>query len=196
MELLPGRLEPDAAISDDFGHFHDVAHGGRVGNIATRFSEAPTAPTMAGIALPPSDYNWTVNSAAQRLDFNYSASVLGLVIITVRAPTLASWAPAGSPWLVNNQWNRVLTYAVSDGHKITGPGNCTTFGFPCISLAGTANNEAVIIAAGRPLSGQNRVVPALEQDYLELENLTPADMLLERNLRTAAFNDQPFAVRP
>lgn len=169
---------------------------GQVGNIATRFSEAPTAPTMAGIALPPSDYNWTVNSAGQRLDFNYSASVLGLVIITVRAPTLASWAPAGSPWLVNNQWNRVLTYAVSDGHKITGPGNCTTFGFPCISLGGAANNEAVLIAAGRPLATQARTVPAIVADYLEGANSTPADMALERNLRTALFNDQPFAVRP
>jgi len=167
---------------------------GRVGGIATAFTEAPAAPVIAGLPLFQS-HSWSVDSAAQSLDFQYSA-LLGVVTVTVQAPVVVPWAPASSPWLVDNQWERVATYAISHGHKITGPGACNVAN-PCISLGGAADKEAIVMMAGRPVAGQARAVPALIADYLEgADNTTPDDMVLERNLRTTAFNDQPVVVRP
>lgn len=165
----------------------------RVDNIATRFLEPPTPPQVGGLALG-SNYSYTLNAAAQRMQFQYNA-LLGITQITIQAPALASWAPATAPWLVNNQWDRVTTYAISDGHKITGPGACTGPN-PCISIGGLADKEAVVMMAGRPLAAQARTVPAQVPDYLEGLNTTPDDMELERDLRTTAFNDQPVVVRP
>jgi hypothetical protein len=166
----------------------------RVGGVATAFTDVPAAPVIAGLPLFQS-HSWTVDSAAQSLDFQYSA-LLGIVTVTVQAPTVVPWAPVSSPWLVNNQWERVATYAISHGHKITGPGACNVAN-PCISLGGAADKEAIVMMAGRPVAGQARAVPALVADYLEgADNTTPDDMVLERNLRTTAFNDQPVVVRP
>lgn len=168
-----------------------------VNNVATRFSEPPVAPVVAGLALS-SSYAWTLNSANQRLDLSVTA-LLGTVTVTAQAPVLSSWAPATAPWLANNQWNRVATYAISPGHGIDGPGVCNA-GNPCISLGGAADKEAVVIMTGRRLTGQAARPPAslpgLVTDYLEGANATPADLALERNLPTTTFNDQPTAVRP
>ena len=49
---------------------------------------------------------------------------------------------------------------------------------------------------GRALAGQTRVVPAALNAYLEGGNQDPADLVLERGMKTPAFNDQPVAVRP
>jgi hypothetical protein len=168
-----------------------------VDNIATRFSEPPVAPVVAGLPII-SNHTWTLNSASQRLDFNYTA-VLGIVTVTVQAPVLSSWAPATAPWLVNNQWNRVATYAISQGHRINGPGVCNVAN-PCISLGGPADKEAVVLMTGRSLAWppvpRPSALPAPIIEYLEGANATPADLALERRLPTTAFNDQPFAVRP
>jgi hypothetical protein len=189
-----GLGTPTLSCSAVIGLFQVLSITGQVGNLATRFSDPPTAPTVAGLPIFDT-HSWTLNAAAQRLDFSYTA-LLGIVTVTVQAPSVVSWAPAASPWLVNNQWDRVTTYAISHGHKITGPGVCDATN-PCISLGGAADKEAVVMMAGRPLAGQTRTVPALVAAYLEgSENSTPDDMVLERNLRTPAFNDQPMAVRP
>ena len=164
----------------------------RVNDIATRFLEPPTAPQINGLVITPVS-SYSINPGPQRLEFTFSAFV-GLTQVVVEAPQLAAWALAGS-WLVNNQWNRVATYAISHGHKITGPGACDALN-PCISTGGPADREAVVLMAGRPLAGQTRNVPAQLNAYFEQANVTPDDMALERNLRTAAFNDQPVVVRP
>lgn len=175
------------------GLFQVLNITGRVDNIATRFTEPPTAPVIGGLPIGgvPS---WTLSPGPQRLEFNYSA-LLGIVNITVQAPVLSSWAPAGS-WLENNQWDRVATYAISHGHKINGPAACTGPN-PCISIGGAADKEAVVMMTGRPLAAQVRTVPAQVAAYFEgAVNNTPDDMTLERNLRTTVFNDQPVVVRP
>lgn len=171
---------------------------GRVGNIATRFAEAPVAPSITGIPLWDT-YNWTLDGTAQALDFTYNA-ILGVVTVTVQAPVLSSWAPAASPWLVNNQWNRVATYAISSDHSISGLGTCSG---NCISIRagalGTDDKEAVVLMTGRKLTTQVRppaTLPADVGNYLEAENATPADRALQRDLRTTAFNDQPIPVAP
>lgn len=168
-----------------------------VDNIATRFSEPPVAPVIAGLPLF-SSYTWTLNSANQRLDLSVTA-LLGIVTVTAQAPVLSSWAPGTAPWLANNQWNRVATYAISPGHSVNGPGVCDASN-PCISLGGAADKEAVVMMTGRRLAGQGArppaPLPAVVTDYLEGANATPADLALERNLPTTTFNDQPTAVRP
>jgi hypothetical protein len=169
----------------------------RIDNIATRFLETPTPPQSGGLALV-SNYTYTLNAAAERMEFQYS-TLLGISTITIEAPALASWAPAASPWLVNNEWNRVATYAISQGHAITGPGTCNLAN-PCISLGGAADKEAIVMMTGRALQGQAArppaTLPAVVTDYLESANATPDDLALERNLRTGVFNDQPSVVRP
>jgi hypothetical protein len=174
----------------------------RIDNVATRFLEAPTPPTVGGLQLA-SNYSYTLNGGAQRMDFQYSA-LLGVTGIRIEAPALASWAPSTSPWLVNNQWNRVATYALSQGHAITGSGACTGPN-PCISIGGPADKEAIVMMTGRPLPATlptaqtlaaRTMVPAQIAQYLEAANATPADMALERNLRNTVFNDQPVVVRP
>jgi hypothetical protein len=175
-----------------------------VNNIATRFSEPPVAPVVAGLPLF-SSHTWTLNSANQRLDLSVTA-VLGVVTVTAQAPVLSSWAPATAPWLVNNQWGRVATYAISQGHAINGPGVCNPGPVPpanCISLRGPAgpkDKEAVVIMTGRSLTwppvARPSALPAPLIEYLEAENLTPTDLVLERRLPNTAFNDQPVAVRP
>jgi len=165
----------------------------RIENIATRFLEPPTLPHVGGLqVLTGSSY--TLNTGAQRMQYQYSA-LLAISGLTIEAPALASWAPASAPWLVNNQWNQVATYAISEGHKINGPGACTGPN-PCISIGGAADKEAVVMMTGRPLAGQVRTVPAQVAQYLEGANTTPADMALVRDLRTTVFNDQPVVVRP
>lgn len=173
----------------------------RIDNIATRFLEPPTWPQLGGLNILFGT-SYTLNTGAQRMEFQYNA-LLAISGLTIRAPVLASWAPASAPWLVNNQWNQVATYAISHGHKITGPGACTAPD-PCISIGGAADKEAVVVMAGRPLPATlpaqtlagRTIVPAQVAQYLEAGNTTPADMALERNLRTTVFNDQPVAVRP
>ncbi len=168
----------------------------RTSSIATQFLQPPTPAQVNGIAILPTS-NYAVNAAAERLDFSFTAMVglTGFTEVVVTAPQAAGWAPAASPWLVNNQWNHIASYALSHGHKITGPGACTGLS-PCISTGGPADREAVVLMAGRPLAGQTRVVPPQLNAYFEQANLTPDDMALERNLRTAGFNDQPIVVRP
>ena len=175
----------------------------RVDNIATRFLEPPTPPRVGGLELF-SNYTYTLDPGPQRMTFQYSA-LLGVTAITIQAPVLASWAPVTSPWLVQNQWNRVATYAISDGHTIRGPGNCADPSDPCISIGGSADKEAVVMMTGRPLPatlpaaqtlGGRTVVPAQIAQFLEAANTTPADMALLHTLRTPMFNDQPVVVRP
>ncbi len=166
----------------------------RIENVATQFLEPPTPPEVGGLQLL-SGFSYTLNTGAQRMQFQYAA-LLAISGMVIQAPALASWAPATAPWLVNNQWNQVATYAISHGHKINGPGACTG-PQPCISIGGPADKEAVVMMAGRPVAAQVRTVPAQVAAYLEgAINNTPDDMTLERNLRTAVFNDQPVVVRP
>jgi hypothetical protein len=173
---------------------------GTVNGIATGFADAPAPPVVSG--LPLVDWHtWTVNSAAQRLEFQYNA-LLGIVTVTVQAPQFVPWAPVTSPWLVNNQWNRVASYAISHGHKITGPGACNAMN-PCISLGGgPGDKEAVVVMTGRRINGQASrpptPLPMVVTNYLEGANatFTSANLTLERNLRSATFNDQPAVVHP
>jgi hypothetical protein len=169
-----------------------------VSNVATRFLAAPAPPLVIGAVVGES-ITWALNPVTQRLDFTYRATVVGAATVRAAVPALSAWAP--SAWLTGNQWNRVIYYALSQDHAITGNGTCTT---ACLAMGGVSNKEAALIMTGRALPGAlppqaNRAVatpPAALTDYLEGGNADLSDLALERGLRTAAFNDQVIAIRP
>lgn len=182
---------------------------GRVRNVGTAFVDAPSAGppdvTVAGVALAPT-VTWTLNPAAQALDFTWSAILGTVVTVTVRAPRPSAWT-TGS-WLATNNWHQNALYAVSPGYAISGNGACGGAGPSCITVSntlGTTNDKhAAVIMTGRALPlaspAQDPILrlapPTAADKFLESANATLADLVLEQNARTATFNDYAIAVRP
>lgn len=181
---------------------------GRVRNVGTAFVDPPSAGlpdvSVSGVALAPT-VTWTLNPAAQTLDFTWSAILGTVVTVTVRAPRTSAWT-TGS-WLATNNWHQNALYAVSPGYAISGNGACGGAGPSCITVSntvGTTNNKhAVVLMTGRALSlaspAQNPrpvIAPAAATQFLEAGNATLADLVFEQNARTASFNDYAVAVRP
>jgi hypothetical protein len=178
----------------------------RVEGIATAFVDPPngTEVTTSGLLIGGAPAStWTLNPAAQALDFSYSGGTVlgvGLVQVQVNVPAASAWASSAAYWPTANSWHQVAHYAVSAEYAIDGAGVC---GGTCLTVGNTVapNNDkqAVVTMTGRTLSGQAArpvTPPANVADYLEAANQTPADLVLEQNLRTPAFNDQPVVVRP
>jgi hypothetical protein len=174
---------------------------GRVGNIATAFVNPPDGSevTTSGLLLLGSPTaTWALDAGAQALDFSYDVSFTGTgtVTITVRTPSLSAWISPPS-WLATNKWYQVSYYALSPEYAIDGSGTCGT----CVTVGNTTpgSKEAIVLMTGRALPGQSArpvTLPAPVGDYLEGENLTPADLAFEQNFRNTGFNDQPVVVRP
>jgi hypothetical protein len=175
----------------------------RVSGIGTAFVDPPDGSevTLGGLLLGGSPTGtWTLNPGAQALDFNYSGGSIvgvGLVTVTVKVPAATAWAisATSTDWLVTNNWAQVSHYSVAPRYAITGTNACGGAG-TCITVAGATNSQAVVTMTGRALAGQARTVPATLAAYLEGGNQDPTDLVLERNLRTPVFNDQPIIVRP
>jgi len=169
----------------------------RVRNVGTAFIDPPQASNVAvsGIVLGGS-YTWTLNSAAQALDFSYNATLGLLATVTVNAPSASAWTT--STWLANNNWHQAAYYAVAPAFAIDGSGTCGA----CITINNTValnnNKQAVVVMTGRALAGQAArpvTPPALTTDYLESAT-PPSTLIFDHNLRSATFNDEPIAVRP
>jgi len=169
----------------------------RVRNVATAFVDPPQASDVAvsGIVLG-SSYTWTLNSAAQALDFSHTATLGVLASVTVNAPSASAWTTTS--WVATNNWHQAAYYAVGPAFAIDGSGSCGA----CITVNNTVapnnNKQAVVVMTGRALSGQAArpvTPPALTADYLESAN-APSTLIFDHNLRSATFNDEPIAVRP
>lgn len=170
----------------------------RVRNIGTAFVDPPQASDVAvsGIVLG-SSYTWTLNPAAQALDFSYNATFGLLATVTVNAPSASAWTT--TTWLANNNWHQAAYYAVAPAFAINGSGSCGA----CVTINNTTmpnnNKQAVVMMTGRALSGQAArpvTPPASPIDYLEGVNQTPSTLVFEHKLRSNTFNDEPIAVRP
>jgi hypothetical protein len=104
-------------------------------------------------------------------------------------------------WFVHNKWHQYVYAAFSSGYQ-PGAGGACTAGTTCLQLstpyAGTQNDRhAVVMAAGRELSSQNRAVAGVtESQYLEGENATFGNELFAKGLITTTFNDQVSGVCP
>jgi hypothetical protein len=146
---------------------------------------------------------WTLNAAQQRLDFAWNGVALigvGTVQVTIKAPAQSAWVTSPTDWLVANNWPSLSHYSVSQRYAISGTNACGGGGpGTCITVGNATNKEAVVTMTGKALPlaspSQTRATPALDQ-FLEGGNQDPTDLVLERNLRTLTFNDQPIAVRP
>jgi hypothetical protein len=177
-----------------------------IGNIAGAFVGPPTGVEVTYVSgLILGAPTWTLNVAAQTLNFSFSGLALGSpsTTIQVKVPAASSW----SAWLTTNNWHQDAYYAISPGYAINGTGTCGGAGPQCVTISNTAapNNDkqAVVVMTGRALTPAQNARPVnpatlVPADYLEGVNtaVAPGSLVFENNLRSQSFNDQPIAVRP
>ncbi len=96
--------------------------------------------------------------------------------------------PAVTGWLTAEGWQRLLYYAAAPGWLEGGSRACGS----CLVLNGVGGIPALLVSAGRALSG-GRPSP-LPARYFEGENATPGDGRFESRTLSAAFNDQVEAL--
>lgn len=103
-------------------------------------------------------------------------------------------------WIKDNEWHKLLYYAVSPSNAPAGSGGssitCSPSNTPpCLILYNKRNDvKAVVIMTGRNIAGGHP--SANLNDYLEGQNQTPADYTFENQPRSATFNDQVIVVAP
>lgn len=99
-------------------------------------------------------------------------------------------------WFADNNWNLVMYYAVSPGYTPGNGGACSPLpAMPsCLTVDGN-DRRAVVVMAGAAVGTQVRPSGTLA-NYLEGENVTPADYIYENRPRTSQFNDQVIVVAP
>jgi hypothetical protein len=177
---------------------------GTVANVGTAFYTAPSpadVTLVGGLTLiGGATANWGINAGTQTLQFSYDAPALaiGLVTITVRAPTASGWV--ASSWITNNQWHRVSYYALSPHYAINGSQSCAASCITVTNVSPGTSKHAVVVTAGRDLASPSLRPVADAAKYLEAGNykdpMDPSDYAFERALRGTAFNDQVTVVRP
>ena len=105
--------------------------------------------------------------------------------------------PAELPqWILDQEWHHLLYAAISDADKPGGSGNCP--GVDCLTLSGVApggDKQAIVVAAGPALSGQDRSAWSLS-DYFETENASTGDDTFAKAASSSSFNDQVRVVAP
>jgi hypothetical protein len=133
-----------------------------------------------------------------------AARAMRVTIPGVTASALTNSSDVNAGWFITNEWYRQTYYAVSPGHLPGGGASCTALGTPsCLtvnnlptSYAQINDKRAVLILAGRALNGSSRPSATLS-NYLEGENLTPADFIFtyQAGVSTSA-NDRVIVVAP
>lgn len=127
---------------------------------------------------------------------------------------LISTTDGFSGWFNTNGWYKQTYYAVSPGYVPGGAGNCNPSSSPyCLTVdnlaAPTGNKRAIVILAGRSLSGAARP-NSNPADYLEgkndptTTNISTGDYAFEHSLRASttvagtpvAINDRVIVVAP
>jgi hypothetical protein len=106
-------------------------------------------------------------------------------------------------WFWRNEWYRLLYYVVASGNTAdalpTAPSCVTTP--PCLSITNvsTTQNGALLILAGRDLSGQRTAFPTQLQNYLDQGNALGTYIKMPVNTSSTLpvaqrFNDRVFAI--
>lgn len=124
------------------------------------------------------------------------------------ASPLISTTDGFAGWFNRNQWYKQTYYAVSPGYAPGGAGSCNPAASPyCLSVdnaaAPTNNKRAIIILAGRSLSGASRP-NGNPLDYLEAKNKDTGDYAFEHASgntttyqgATVEINDRVIVVAP
>jgi type II secretory pathway pseudopilin PulG len=181
----------------------------------------PSSGTTANCSITGSGQATGVNAT-----ISYTTNSDGSVTVTlsgtlIDAMTRIEWrdvfANTAYDWFTQNEWHKVIYYAVSPGY-VAPNSACEPLGtlphiLPyCLTLSGSGSNiRAAIIMMGGALTGQSRAAGPLAlcaatgtniapsaclSNYLELENATPADFVYENRTRSSTFNDQATIVAP
>ncbi len=97
-------------------------------------------------------------------------------------------------WFLNN-WREQVFFAVANAYKPAGGipscGACITVNTD--SSPPVLNRRAIVLVAGSPLTGQMRMTAAQKgtvTNYLEMENSSPLDGVLETRTPSGVFNDR------
>lgn len=108
-------------------------------------------------------------------------------------------------WFTTNNWHLNTYYAVSPGYAPGGAGSCNPSSSPyCLTVDNVAsptdNKRAIVILAGRSLSGASRPNGTLS-DYLEAKNASTGDYAFEHSLRKTTtgpveINDRVIVIAP
>lgn len=109
-------------------------------------------------------------------------------------------APASTDawyWFFENDWQLATYYAVAPAHLPSGTHDCSTSA-PCITVnvAGAAalpNRQAILVLAGRSLSGAARPNGTLT-DFLDTAENANGDTTFEHNRANSVFNDRVVTV--
>lgn len=118
------------------------------------------------------------------------------------ASLTAFYATASLNWFVKNNWHHVVYYAMSPSHAASGLiHDCTSAG-DCITVNGgsiPANSRAVIVFAGRKLTGINLGTrPSADRsDYLDTPENSGSIVInttFEQKRFDKSFNDRFFAI--
>lgn len=149
----------------------------------------------------------TGGTTLQRIEFrdilSYSSDIK---IYSSNSPTCpqTSTSPVIPKWLFNdstygNNWQQVAYYAVSPGYAPGGGNACNPLpGTPsCQTVNGSGggnNKRAVVVMTGGALADAHS--SGNLADYLEGENVTPADYIYENKSHSNIFNDQVIIVAP
>lgn len=106
----------------------------------------------------------------------------------------ATWQPScqvNFPWWNNNGWRELVFYALAPafGPSSVSGAACGT----CLTMTpdpGTPTGRVAVVVAGAALAGQDRTLQSFVQNYLELENATPANLVFAHaGWFDASFND-------
>lgn len=114
---------------------------------------------------------------------------------------IQSYSSTFPSWFSVNNWQQVMHYAISPGYVPGGTGACSALPATpsCLTISGTGggtNKRAAVVMTGRALSGQSAHPNGTLSNYLESENVTPADYTYENATRSSSFNDQVTSVAP
>ena len=135
---------------------------------------------------------------------DYSVNADGSVAVTftgnlISAITLIELrevvADAEFSWFTQNEWHKVMYYAISPGYNAGGNMFCTGSPPYCLALGEAENVGALIVTTGSARTGT--IHPStIIGDYLELENATPENFIYENKPRSSTFNDHVIVVAP
>jgi hypothetical protein len=160
-------------------------------------------------AAPDSGSSNTVDCAAASVPgvnaaISYAVNTDGSVAVTFSGRLISAISrielrdAATDPaygWFAQNEWHKVMYYAVSPGYNAGGSASCTGAPPACLKLDDSENIGALVVAAGSALAGKSHPSGVLG-DYLEGTNANPSGFLYKNSPRSGAFNDQVIAVAP
>lgn len=131
-----------------------------------------------------------------------SVSTWGYYYIEQTRPAISdhsilSSTTSGTGWFVRNEWYRLVYYAIASPHAPGGTLACSDSGsITCLQVAGLTDptkQRAILVLAGRALSGQTRPQSAL-QHYLDSAENQNTDPIFEQLAINRSFNDRFVSV--